>query len=82
MKRIHNVGKIDRIIRVLIAIVIAALYYTGILESEAFLFLAVLLAMTSLNRCCPIYSLLGFGTCGIEVDKSEKKIKTKELKLK
>ena len=82
MKRIHNVGKIDRIIRIVLAVIIGTLHFTGVLASQGFLFLAFLLAMTSLNRCCPLYTLLGFGTCGVEVEKSDKTIETKELKLK
>lgn len=82
MKRLHNVGKIDRIIRIVIAVAIGVFHFAGILESKAFLFLALMLAMTSLNRCCPIYSLLGFGTCGVDIEESDKKIKTEELKLK
>lgn len=82
MKRIHNVGKIDRIIRIILAVTVGTLYFTRVLESKAFLFLAFMLAMTSLNRCCPLYSIFGFGTCGIEVEENDKKIKTEKLKLK
>lgn len=80
----HNVGKIDRIIRFVAAVVLAVVYYSGIVGGDAAsvtLFLAATLAITSLRRCCPIYALFGKGTCGIEKPKSEPKIKTKNLEL-
>lgn len=78
----HNVGKIDRIIRLSIAAILATLYFTNVLESKFFLFLPFMLGMTSLRRCCPLYSVLGLGTCGISVDESKKTIETQPLDLK
>ena len=80
----HNVGKIDRIIRLVIAAGIIILYFTDIIPGRLgniSLFVAALLFMTSLRKCCPIYSLLGFGTCGVDTGNVEPKIKTKKLKL-
>ena len=82
MKRIHNVGKIDRTIRLILAVIVGTLHFTGVLESQGFLFLAFMLVMTSFNRCCPLYALFGLGTCGVEVEKSDKTIETEKLKLK
>lgn len=78
----HNVGKIDRIIRLTIAAVLATLYFTHVLESKFFLFAAFMLVMTSLRRCCPLYAVLGLGTCGVQVDESKKIIDTDTINLK
>lgn len=78
----HNVGKIDRLIRIGIAILLLALYFTHILESKFFLFLPFVLIFTSLNRCCPLYAILGLGTCGIKNDVTKKTIETEKLNLK
>jgi hypothetical protein len=78
----HNVGKIDRVIRLLVAATFVILYFTRVLESAFFLFLPFVLVMTSLRQCCPLYALLGFGTCGVKTVETEKKIETEKLKLK
>lgn len=78
----HNVGKIDRLIRIGIAIVLLVLYFTHVFESKFFLFLPLVLIFTSLNRCCPLYAILGLGTCGVKVDKRETTIETDKLNLK
>ena len=78
----HNVGKIDRWIRLGIAAILMILYYTKTVEYQALIVVALILAATSLRRCCPLYALLGFGTCGIETDKTDKVIETKPLDLK
>lgn len=81
----HNVGKIDRIIRLSLALVFVALYYLKIANGSwdsYFIFGAALLFMTSMRQCCPLYSLLGFGTCGIQSEGKEPIVKTKKVKLK
>ena len=80
----HNVGKIDRIIRLVIAAGIIIFYFTNIISGRlgnTLLFVAALLFMTSLRKCCPIYAILGFGTCGVDTGNEEPKIKTKKLDL-
>ncbi len=80
----HNVGKTDRIIRGIAAVILAILYITKTLEGtwgDIALALAILLGITSLRRCCPLYALLGFGTCGIETQATETKIKIEKLDL-
>ena len=82
---LHNVGKIDRIIRLSLALALVVLYYLKIGEGSwdnYFVFGAALLFITSIRRCCPLYALLGFGTCGIASDVKEPAIKTKKLKIK
>ena len=81
----HNVGNIDRIIRLSLALILVVLYYLNVADGEwntYFLFGTVILFMTSMRKCCPIYALLGFGTCGIPSDGKEAIIKTKNVKLK
>ena len=82
---IHNVGKIDRIIRLSLALVFVVSYYLKIANGawdNYFIFGAALLLITSMRRCCPIYALLGFGTCGIDPGDSEVKVKARKVKLK
>lgn len=58
----------DRIFRVLIAIIIAVLYYQNVIEgilAYALLALAVIFAITSFIRFCPLYALFGISTCSI-----------------
>ncbi|MGM0565851.1 MAG: YgaP family membrane protein [Bacteroidota bacterium] len=82
---LHNVGKIDRYIRLATALTIFILYYLEVISGdlgEGLLIAAVVLFVTSLRRCCPVYGLLGFGTCSAEPNgKEAPKIKTKKLKL-
>ena len=65
----QNMGNTDRIIRVLVAAVIAVLFInntvTGIL---AYVLLAVgaIFLLTSLVGSCPLYSLLGINTCRVK----------------
>ena len=81
----HNVGKIDRIIRLSVALVFVILYYVKVGNGawdSYFIFGAALLFITSMRKCCLLYALLGFGTCGVQNHESEPKIKTKKVKLK
>lgn len=61
-----NIGKIDRIIRIIVALSAVSLYYTDILPSFWGI-LAVALAsiflITSLVSFCPVYSAIGLNTC-------------------
>lgn len=83
---LHNVGKIDRYIRLATAITIFVLYYLEVISGdlgEGLLIAAVVLFATSLRRCCPIYGLLGLGTCSASAASKQDRaiIKTKKLKL-
>ena len=81
----HNVGKIDRYIRIFAALTIFVLYFLEVISGdwgEGLLVAAVVLFATSLRRCCPIYALLGLGTCSTSPASSQTpRIKTKKLKL-
>lgn len=59
-------GNTDRIIRVIVAIVIAALYFTGTLTGvlgTVLLVLAGVFVATSLVSFCPLYTIAGLNTC-------------------
>ncbi len=61
-----NMGTTDRVIRVIIAAVIAGLYYSNIINGTGgvlLLVLAVIFVLTSFVGFCPLYSLLGIKTC-------------------
>ena len=59
-------GKADRIIRILIALFAAYLYYTGSVAGTfgvVLLVVAVVFLLTSVISFCPLYTLLGISTC-------------------
>ena len=56
MKR--NVGIIDKIIRILIAVIIAVLYFTNVISGTLGIILLIfagILVLTSLINFCPLY---------------------------
>lgn len=60
-----NMGVIDRIIRLLVAGVVAYLYFTGAISGVFAIVLGVAAAafvLTSLVGVCPAYSVIGFST--------------------
>lgn len=60
-----NMGTLDRIIRVSVALIILALYYTGVISGTlglVLLVVAVVFALTSLVSFCPLYPILGINT--------------------
>ncbi len=61
-----NMGNLDRIIRVIAAIIFSALYFTGTVTGTFGMVLLVLGAIflaTSLISFCPLYTLFGANTC-------------------
>jgi hypothetical protein len=61
-----NMGNIDKIIRVLIAIVVAVLFMTNVISGTlgiVLLALAGVFVLTSLISFCPLYILFGLNTC-------------------
>lgn len=61
----NNESSLDRILRVVIAAVIAVIYFTGILTGAWAIVLgiiAVILLVTGLIGFCPLYKLLGLST--------------------
>ena len=60
-----NVGSIDKVVRILIAIVLAVLYFTNVVTGTLgiiFLVLAAIMLLTSLISFCPLYSPFGINT--------------------
>ncbi|MFZ2284534.1 MAG: DUF2892 domain-containing protein [Lutibacter sp.] len=61
-----NMGSADKFIRVLIAVVIAVLYYLGKIEGTLAIVLmafAIIFLLTSLVSFCPLYTIFGINTC-------------------
>ena len=61
-----NVGSIDRVLRVLIAVAASILYFTETVEGTlGYIVLAVgaIMLLTALIGFCPIYSIVGLSTC-------------------
>ncbi len=59
-------GNTDKLIRLIIAAVIAVLFYTGAISGTLAIVLgifAVIFALTSLVSFCPLYTLVGINTC-------------------
>ncbi|MFN5475512.1 MAG: DUF2892 domain-containing protein [Sphingobacteriales bacterium] len=64
-----NMGNADRAIRVVIAILIAVLYFTNVISGTlalVLMFLAAVFVLTSLISFCPLYSLIGVNTCPVK----------------
>lgn len=64
-----NMGKADRILRPLLAIVFIALYFTGTVTGTIGIVLLVLAAvflLTSVVGNCPLYTLFGIRTCPVK----------------
>ncbi len=60
-----NMGTIDRIIRTLLAIIVALLYFTGNISGFAAIILglfAIVFLLTSLVGYCPLYKPFNFST--------------------
>lgn len=69
-----NMGSVDRIIRVLAAVIIGILFLTNIITGTlaiVLLILAGIFILTSLISTCPLYLPFGIKTCKIKsVDKN------------
>ena len=63
-----NMGTIDRVIRILIAIAIALLYYYNVIIGTLGILLLVLAGiflLTSFVSFCPLYAPFGLSTCKV-----------------
>lgn len=61
-----NMGNLDKIIRIILAVVMAGLYFGGIVSGTFGIVLVVLAGvflLTSLVSFCPLYTLVGMNTC-------------------
>ena len=64
-----NMGTADRIIRLIIAGLVATLYFTNTISGTFGIILLVLSAvfvLTSLISFCPLYTLFGIKTCKVK----------------
>ncbi len=67
MKR--NMGTADRVIRVILAALMATLYFTNILTGTigiVLLALAGVFVLTSVISFCPLYAPFGLSTCALK----------------
>ena len=66
-----NMGIADRIIRLVIAVVIAILFFTDVIAGAwgiVLLVVAVIFLLTSLIGLCPLYLIFGANTCSKKID--------------
>lgn len=62
-------GSADRVIRVILAAVMAYLYFTGVIAGTlglVLVILAVVFVLTSLISFCPLYAPFGISTCKVK----------------
>ncbi len=60
-----NMGQTDRIVRLLLAILFAILYFTGVVSGTwgvILLILAIVLIVTAYFKFCPLYALFKLNT--------------------
>ena len=61
----HNMGTTDKVVRILIAVAIAALYFANLITGTmgiVLLILAGVFVLTSLVSICPLYLPFGIST--------------------
>ena len=61
-----NMGSTDKGIRIVVALIIAALYYFNVIEGTLayiLMALAIVFLLTSFISFCPLYVPLGINTC-------------------
>ncbi len=64
-----NMGSADRIVRFIIAAIIAALYYTNVISGTlgvVLLVVAGIFVLTSFISFCPLYAPFGLSTCKLK----------------
>lgn len=61
-----NMGSTDRVVRLIVAVIIVALYYANIISGTlgiVLLVVAAVFVLTSLVKFCPLYTPFGLSTC-------------------
>jgi hypothetical protein len=69
-----NMGTTDRVIRIIIALVLGVLVFTGVLKGIVAIILSVLavvFVLTSIIGFCPIYTLFGIHTLRCRISNDE-----------
>ncbi|MAL58704.1 DUF2892 domain-containing protein [Aureisphaera sp. CAU 1614] len=64
-----NMGQGDRFLRIIIAVIIAILYYAGVISGTlglVLLILAGIFILTSFISFCPLYAPFGISTCKVK----------------
>lgn len=64
-----NMGMTDKIIRIIVAVVIGILFFTGIIPGTLGIILLVLAGiflLTSFISFCPLYAPFGLSTCKVD----------------
>ena len=62
-------GNVDRFIRITLAVVVAVLYFTNVINGTLGIFLLVfadVFLLTSFVGFCPLYALVGLNTCAVK----------------
>lgn len=65
----NNMSSTDKLIRVIIAVVFAALYFTNTVTGTLGIVLLVVGAvfvLTSIISFCPLYAIFGISTCAVK----------------
>jgi len=61
-----NMGGTDRLLRLIVAAVVVALYFFGVIEDTlgfVLLILSAIFVLTSFVSFCPLYTPFGINTC-------------------
>jgi len=61
-----NMGTLDKTVRVIIAAIIAVLYFTKVIPGTigiVLLVVAIIFLLTSLLSFCPLYTICGMSSC-------------------
>lgn len=61
-----NMGKVDKLIRLLLAILFGVLYFKGIVTGvigNLLIVVAIIFLVTSMVGFCPLYAIFGINTC-------------------
>ena len=64
-----NMGTVDKVIRILLAVVFAALYFTNVVTGTwgiVLLILGAVFLLTSFVSFCPLYAPFGLSTCKVK----------------
>ncbi len=69
-----NIGKTDKIIRIVLAIILVALYFTHVVTGTLgiiFLIAAGISLVTALINFCGLYVIFGLSSCPLKKDKTK-----------
>ena len=66
-----NMGEIDGLLRIIVALVIGGLYFSGVISGTlgiVLIIISVVFLLTSIVSFCPLYTLFGMNTCKVKND--------------